>query len=40
MTWLRSLDWTGVWHAIAVALFLLALVILADYAGDIIVASR
>ena len=40
MTWLRDLDWTDLWHAVAVALFVLALVILADYAEDIVVVMR
>lgn len=35
MTWLRDL-----WHAVTVALFVLALVIWADYAGDIVVVMR
>ena len=41
MTWLRDLDWTDLWQGVAVALFVLALVIWADYLGDIVeVASR
>jgi hypothetical protein len=40
MMWLRDLDWTDLWHAVAVALFVLALVIWADYAGDIMAVTR
>ncbi len=33
MTWLRDLDWTDLWHAVVVALFVLALVIWAATRG-------
>ncbi len=36
MTWLRDPDWTDLWDVVAVALFMLALVIWADYAGDFV----
>lgn len=40
MIWLHDLDWTDLWHAVMVALFVLALVIWADYAVDIVVVMR
>src|SRR5258706_6800598 len=36
VSWLRGIDWTDLWDAAAVALFMLALVIWADYAGDLV----
>jgi len=36
VSWLRDIDWTDLWDAAAVALFMLALVIWADYAGDFV----
>jgi hypothetical protein len=39
MTWLRDLDWTDLWHAAAVALFLLAVAVWLDYAGDLVEAT-
>jgi hypothetical protein len=40
MGWLRDLDWTDLWHFVAVALFLLAVAIWADYAGDIVMVMK
>jgi len=40
MIWLRDLDWPDLWRAVAVALFVLALVIWADCITGIIEVAR